>query len=131
MGIDIKGIDKAKLLQGLFNNSRPQGLGFFAAGSNKEMSYGEAQNIVARGELYFDYLQGRVMKIDISGDEMDSWGYDRDNGQGAAQKVVTALRNQNEVQFKKGVPKNEMEMLAEQGKIHEAMDAAPLRIYSL
>lgn len=128
MKIDIKNLDKAKLLQALFNNSKPLGLGFFASGSNSEMSYSEAQKIIAEGNLYFDYLKGRVMKIDISGDEMEPWGYDRDNGQGAAQKVVTALRNSHEVTFKKANPTNKVEELAAQGKIQEAVSEAPLQI---
>jgi len=45
----------------------------------------------------FDYLQGRVMKVDLSSDtEFDSWAYDRDNGQGAAAEVIEAVRKTGE-----------------------------------
>ena len=80
--------------------------------------------------MYFDYLEGRVMKIDLSGDTVDPRGYDRDNGQGAVQKVITAIKNSQEVNFKKANPTNKMEELAAQGKIHEAMNEAPLQIQS-
>ena len=47
----------------------------------------------SQGSKYFDYLKGRVMKLDLtSDDEFDPWGYDRDNGRGAAQNVIDALR---------------------------------------
>ncbi|OGT43834.1 MAG: hypothetical protein A3F42_08125 [Gammaproteobacteria bacterium RIFCSPHIGHO2_12_FULL_37_34] len=127
MKINIQGLDKAKLLQALFNNSKPLGLGFFDKDSNKEMTYTEAQQIVAEG-MDFDYLNGRVMKIDLSGDELDPCGYDCENGQGSVLKVVTALKNGVEVAFNKAAPTNKMEALAAQGKIHEAMDEAPIRI---
>lgn len=55
------------------------------------MTLGYAQEIIDSGQNYFDYLHGRVMKIDLAGDELDPWAYDRDNGQGAAQEVVNSL----------------------------------------
>ena len=36
------------------------------------------------------------MKVDLSGDSFDPWGYDRDNGQGAAKVVVDELRSTGE-----------------------------------
>jgi len=91
--IDIKGIDKAMLLAGLYNGSRPLGLGFLQATLN-DMTVEEARAEIKErnGDLYFDYLNDRVMKVDISGDTLGSWGYDRDLGQGAAQSVVSAIR---------------------------------------
>ena len=41
---------------------------------------------------YFDYLQGRVMKVRIQGDELDPRLYDRDNGEGAAEQAIWVLR---------------------------------------
>jgi len=49
----------------------------------------------APGEnLSFDYLKGRVLKVDISGDELETQGYDRDNGQGAAARAIDAVRRE-------------------------------------
>jgi hypothetical protein len=45
---------------------------------------------------WFDYLSGRVMKIDLSKDELDPSLYDRDNGDGAAAQVIETLRNTGE-----------------------------------
>ena len=41
---------------------------------------------------YVDYACGRVIKCDLSGDTMGTRGYDRDNGEGAARRVVDELR---------------------------------------
>ena len=45
---------------------------------------------------YFDYLHGRVLKVDLSGDEFDERLYDRDCGKGAAQRAVDSIRDETE-----------------------------------
>lgn len=45
-----------------------------------------------RTSIYFDYLKGRVMKVELAGDDVDPWLYDRDNGQGAFARVIDELR---------------------------------------
>lgn len=81
--IDLKGKNKAEVLAKLYNASRPLGLGFLHA-TEDDMPVEEAQELLNSGQTYFDYLHGRVMKIDLSGDELKTHLYDRDNGQGAA-----------------------------------------------
>lgn len=44
----------------------------------------------------FDYLHGRVLKVDLSGDEFDERLYDRDCGAGAAQRAVDSIRDETE-----------------------------------
>lgn len=97
--IDIAGIDKAVLLTALFNASRPQGLGFLQ--TRGDMTVERAQDYLQRlaaqpesrhGETYFDYLEGRVLKVDIGGDQLDPRLFDRDNGPGAAQHAIERLR---------------------------------------
>jgi len=39
-----------------------------------------------------DYFNGRCIKCDQSGDEVDPWLYDRDAGAGVFQKIVDGLR---------------------------------------
>lgn len=92
--INLVGIDKAVVLAALYNASKPQGMGFLHY-DPRPMSVEEAQELL--GEIsYFDYLKGRVMKIDLSGDTLDTWGYDRDNGEGMAEKVInSAIQNRN------------------------------------
>jgi len=93
--ISIKELNKAEVLAALYNGSHPQGLGFLHYNS-KSMTASEAQGLLDKG-TYFDYLQGRVMKIDLSGDSFDPGLYDRDNGQGSAQKIINALTSSHMV----------------------------------
>ena len=87
--INISHLDKADVLAALYNRARPQGLGWLHA-TTEDMTHEQAQRLLEEG-TYFGYVQGRVMKVDLSGDTFDPWLYDRDNGQGAAQSVIDAL----------------------------------------
>lgn len=90
--VSIAGLDKADVLSALYNASRPQGMGFLTY-DPKPMERNEATRLL-EGNQYFDYLNGRVMKVDLSSDMDFSAGlYDRDNGEGAAERAVAALRN--------------------------------------
>ena len=88
--ISLKGRNKAAVLAALYNAAKPQGLGFLHY-DPRPMTIEEARKILSV-ETYFDYLKGRVMKVDLSGDEFDSWGYDRDNGEGMAKNVLMSLQ---------------------------------------
>ena len=81
--IDLTGTSKAEALAKLYNASTPRGMGFLQA-TKGDMTVAEAQGMLDSGQTYFDYLKGRVMKVDLSGDSFDPRLYDRDNGQGAA-----------------------------------------------
>lgn len=90
--ISIKGLDKALVLQALYNDSKQQGLGVLDFTGKKPMTLEEAKNILGENEdFYFDYLNGRVLKSDITEDEFDPWLYDRDNGNGAAKRALEHL----------------------------------------
>lgn len=110
-GVDISGLSKAAVLAALYNASRPMGMGLLQA-RDGDMSEQEAESYFAddgyglddsarmfptvrirRGQTYFDYLHGRPMKVDLTGDSFDPWGFDRDNGQGAAARVIARLRD--------------------------------------
>ncbi len=91
--IDITGIGKPELLAALYNSSKPIGLGFLQA-TPEPMTYREAEIIIEQQGKRFDYLKGRPLKCDISGDSFDPWGYDRDNGgAGSAFKVIQSVRD--------------------------------------
>ena len=92
--IDLRNKDKAEVLAALYNASQPLGLGFLQADSNK-MTTEEARELLSDGSGYFDYLKGRVMKVDLSGEELDPWLYDRDNGQGAAEAAIKGVEAKN------------------------------------
>ena len=87
--VDISGIDKRALLKALWLNSKPAA--FFGISSMSAPGYEEpSESVLAK---YIDYYCGRLIKTDISKDEASSWGYDRDYGQGAFEKIVRSLRN--------------------------------------
>lgn len=98
--VNIKGLNKAEVLKTLFNNSKTIGYNaqMIEAGlidKAKEMTTDEAQAILDKmgKEKYFDYLNGKVMKLDLtSNEEFNEWGYDRDNGEGSALKAINSLR---------------------------------------
>jgi len=88
--ISLKGLDKAEVFAVLYNGARAQGLGFLQY-SPKAMTAEDARQRFGCDFGYFDYVDGRVMKVNLSDDEFDPWLYDRDNGQGAAQKAINVL----------------------------------------
>ena len=85
--VNIAGLDKAKVLQALHQNSKAQGMSFL---HEKAVSIEDCEHQLARSS-YVDYFAGRVIKCDLGKDEFDTWGYDRDNGDGAAQKAIDLL----------------------------------------
>ena len=92
--VDIKGLDKAEVLLALYNASHCQGLGFLQAVDNYtiEDAKRDLKEHIEFFDGYFDYLHGRVLKVDLSGDSFDSWGYNGDCGEGAAERVIERLR---------------------------------------
>lgn len=91
-----KGLNKADVLAALYNNAKPLGLGFLHF-NPQDMTREQAQEILATGQTYFDYLSGRVMKVDLKSDDgFEEWLYDRDNGKGAAQRAIEGLRKARE-----------------------------------
>ncbi len=110
--VDIAGIDKDVLLQGLVNGATVLGMGFLQDigrgitveeardiienGGDHERSFPLAKktydNNRANGRLYFDYVLGKPIKSNIAGDDFDPDGYDRNNGRGAASRVIAEIR---------------------------------------
>lgn len=130
MSIDVKGIDKEDLLLTLYNNAKPQGMGFLHY-TNTPMTREEAHKILnqecapdscymdlyftklsldcsyseilkstitkVQGDchftnLSFDYLKGRLIKTDISGDTINLWEYKRDNTHVDIEDVINDLK---------------------------------------
>jgi hypothetical protein len=94
--ISIKGMDKARVLLALYNGSEVRGMGIVAA-KGTPLTLAECQVLVneakrsdafGKGMIYFDYLFGRVLKVDIGGDDLDPRLYDRDLGEGAAERAI-------------------------------------------
>lgn len=92
--INTYGIDRAQLLAGLFNAALPgQNMARLAYDRQPEsMTFTEAQALLDEGRDYFDYHRGRVLKCDVTLEHLKPHLYDRDNGEGAAARVVAELR---------------------------------------
>lgn len=87
--ISLVGLNRAEVLAALYNAAQAQGMGFLHY-DPKPMTRREAEELLLK-TTYFDYVKGRVMKVNLSGDTLDPRLYDRDNGPGAAQKVIETL----------------------------------------
>lgn len=88
MIIDISRFDKAEVLAALHGASRQIGMGKLHP--DRSVTIAEARALLAECK-YFDYLRGRVMKVDLAGDHLDPRLYDRDNGEGAAAAALAQL----------------------------------------
>lgn len=89
--MNIKHLKKEYVLAALYNSSKAQGMGIFQA-DNKAMTPTEAKQILDESpNKYFDYLKGRVMKIDLSTDEVNFRLYDRGLGEGAGERAVMGI----------------------------------------
>lgn len=89
--VDVSGIDKAQLLRGLWAKS-PVSAWCRVNGVYNEFDAEAAQKQFVEKGGSFGYFCGRVIKSNLKEDMVDPWGYDRDNGHGAFQKVVTEIR---------------------------------------
>lgn len=115
MIVDIKDIDKAVLLTALFNRGKVQG-GLHTK-HNRLMNAEEAQALINSRGYDFDYIHGRVMKIDISSDTVNSALYDRNNGDGTCSDVVRRSRNKLLSFNLISTPSNEFEETAKESGI--------------
>jgi hypothetical protein len=91
---DIKGLDKKEVLKALFASAKPLGLGFMHYVKDQELTNDEIEKIINHKyePCWVDYLHGRLMKVDFSGDILDTWAYNRDNGENAAENAIEMLR---------------------------------------
>lgn len=94
--VNIKGLDKAEVLLALWKGSHAQGMSFLGM-KNGGLTLEKAEEMVGelkenKRRLYFDYVQGHVIKCDLTNDEFDPRLYDRDCGEGRGEEVIKALR---------------------------------------
>lgn len=87
--MNISHLSKAKVLAALYNNSKALGMGAFHY-DLAPMTEEQAASLLETHKT-FDYLNGRVMKIDLNGDELDTRLYNRDLGTNAAENVIKSL----------------------------------------
>jgi hypothetical protein len=90
--MNIEGLSKPAVLAALFNASKQQGMGVLDTRGAQRMTESDAACVIDDQGMHFDYLRGRVMKISIDRDEVETRLYDRDNGDGAAERAIEPLR---------------------------------------
>ncbi len=89
--VSTSGISRGKVLAALYNNSKVQGMGQLQARQGHVMDENEVEALLSESN-YFDYLYGKIMKVDLSDPEGFNPGlYDRDNGFGAAQAAISSI----------------------------------------
>src|SRR5262249_35234053 len=98
--VDISGLSKSAVLAALYNNSLAFGMGVLHFESS-DMLESEAREYIetckkeqTTGDpiLDFDYVKGRRLKVDLSGDSLDSRAYDLVLDPGLAGRVIENLR---------------------------------------
>ena len=91
--MDITGLDKARVLKALWDHSMHSMVGALCAMFNTsppKMSIDEARQIIdsKNGDMYFDYVNGRVIKTDLGSNFINLSLYDRDNGYKAGEDAI-------------------------------------------
>jgi hypothetical protein len=101
--ISYKGIDEADLVLALHNGT--QAIGFGVRQNNPNLTIEDVRADLkakddsgwgkTKGEYAFDYYYGRPLKVTLNTEKKEIHRadlYDRDAGQGAAQRIVDSLR---------------------------------------
>lgn len=87
--IDISKMNKAEVLAALYNRARPLGMGMLHF-TPQDMTESEAEELLKQQQS-FDYLKGRVMKVNLSKDMLKTGLYNRDNGFESAENTLSKL----------------------------------------
>ena len=89
--VSIQGLEKWQVLRALHANSKAQGMSFLH--DRGTISEERAKELTSGEYLYFDYVDGRVIKCDLAKDSFDPWLFDRDLGAGAAARAINQIRS--------------------------------------
>lgn len=87
--VNIEGINKVTLVQALYAGAKCQGMGQFAFVAGP-LPQKEAE--VCAEAMHLDYVKGRIMKCSVASDTMRTALYNRDNGEGAAERIIDTVR---------------------------------------
>ena len=103
--IDITDLDPAAVLAALYNASQPLGRGYLQYKPG-DMPVEEARKLLSVGNNCFEYLHGRVMKVNIPVKHpqssfsnrilLDTGLYDYNNGEGAAEEAIFTVQLEEE-----------------------------------
>lgn len=87
--MDIRGLDKARVLKALYNASKLIAPMAMLTGQTRgNLTTEEARKVLAEHAPYYDYLYGRVLKVYLDENDLNLLLYDRDNGQGAGEFAI-------------------------------------------
>jgi hypothetical protein len=101
--MNIAGLNKAALLAAFYNYAVSDGNArivdeIIKLEKPSGMSEEDAQKLLdGNPSLRFDWVWGRTCKVDLDRDEMDTYLYNRDNGENAAEKIISAFREAEEM----------------------------------
>ncbi len=101
--VSIAGLNKADVLAALYNAAETHRLDLEF--DQTPMTRTEAQGMLDCKQVYFNYFNGRMLKLDLSGSEIDPLGYDRNNGSGKVAEVIKRLR-ENQGMRNRELPEN-------------------------
>ena len=91
--MDITGLDKKEVLRALFAAAQPFGYGFTHYNSNDTLTAQEVERYAKDGFKFdIDYIKGRLMKINLSQNIVNTRAYNSDNGEMAAENAIAHLR---------------------------------------
>jgi hypothetical protein len=94
--VNIKGLDKVALLKKMWENTQPAS--FFSLCPQAPVPTWDieaAAKVISDGGI--DYFQGRAIKADLSGDEVDSRRYNRQAGEDVLERIVKSMRTNEDV----------------------------------
>ena len=94
--MNISNLDKAEVFAALYNAAKVEKYGFFFHHPCLVLDREQAAQLLSI-TTNFDYLNGKVLKIDLSGDELDTYLYNRKNGPNAAENALKPLLGQQSV----------------------------------
>ena len=111
MIIDISKFEKEEVLAALVNGASAKNVPeigcFLKFFKQTPLTVPEAKNLIlsvrkfdGKRNLYFDYVHGRPLKVDLNSTELDTFLYDRDNGEAAAWEVLQELADKKGVKLK-------------------------------
>lgn len=87
---DISGLDKKELLRALYDRAVLQEHLPIGFQPGNFLSDADIEKALAKKDI--DYLNGKVIKINLSRDMLYTAIYNRENGEGKAERVIAQLR---------------------------------------
>ena len=86
--VNISMLDKKKVFKVLYESAVPMDLGFMTE-FEEPLSSEEIDEFFSNSQNgYFEYVQGRLLKVDLSVDILDTTNFNATHGENAAEKAI-------------------------------------------